>query len=425
MMQPPKTDSTVAMKAGDTLLSVRNLNKHFPIKDGILQKVVGQVRAVDGVSFDIRRGETVGLVGESGCGKTTLSQCVAGLTDPTSGEILFNTGQGSQPGDGDRIDKLPKDRYRTFRRNVQMVFQDNFASLNPRQLVVDIIGRPLKVYREASGSDLTERVVALLEQVGLGRQHLYRYPHQFSGGQRQRISIARALALDPELIILDEPTSALDVSVQAQILNLLGDLQKERQLAYLFVTHDLGVVRHMADRMITMYLGKVVEQGPTETVFQQPAHPYTEALLAAKPDLEDDPDKPFALLEGTIPDPARPPLGCRFHTRCPRVTPSCGWEIDDIVRFLEADESLFQSLQGVERRSARDADLIFRDPASAVALQEAMKSSSVPEAMRAATERLTVEGSRLRATFSEVDEVQLTERGPEHFAACKLDHLSR
>lgn len=424
MMQSAKIDKTTAKKTGDTLLSVRNLNKHFPIKDGILQKVVGQVRAVDGVSFDIRRGETVGLVGESGCGKTTLSQCVAGLTTPTSGEVLFNTGHGEELGESDRIDTLPKNRYRIFRRNVQMVFQDNFASLNPRELVVDIIGRPLKVYREASGSDVTERVVELLEQVGLGRQHLYRYPHQFSGGQRQRISIARALALDPELIILDEPTSALDVSVQAQILNLLGDLQQERNLAYLFVTHDLGVVRHMADRMITMYLGKVVEHGPTETVFQNPSHPYTEALLAAKPDLEDDPDKPFALLEGTIPDPARPPLGCRFHTRCPRVMSSCGWEVDDIVRFLEADESLFQSLEGVERRSARDADLIFKDPASALALQKAMQSDSVPEAMRAAIERVTIDGARLTASFTEVDEVHLTERGPGHFAACKLDKLS-
>lgn len=425
MMDAAKINSTTATQIGDTLLSVRNLNKHFPIKDGILQKVVGQVRAVDGVSFDIRRGETVGLVGESGCGKTTLSQCVAGLTTPTSGEILFNTGHSADLTDADRIDTLPKDRFRIFRRNVQMVFQDNFASLNPRELVVDIIGRPLKVYKEASGADLTQRVVELLEQVGLGRQHLYRYPHQFSGGQRQRISIARALALDPELIILDEPTSALDVSVQAQILNLLGDLQQERHLAYLFVTHDLGVVRHMADRMITMYLGRVVEQGPTETVFQDPSHPYTEALLAAKPDLEDDPDKPFALLEGTIPDPARPPLGCRFHTRCPRVMPSCGWEVDDIVRFLEADEGLFQSLEGVERRSARDADLIFKDPASAMALQKAMNSDKVPEAMCAATERLTVDGTRLSVLFTEVDEVQLTERGPGHFAACKLDKLSK
>ena len=292
---------------GQTLLSVRDLHKHFPIRDGILQSTVGHVRAVDGISFDIRRGETVGLVGESGCGKTTLSHCIAGLTEPTSGHILFDTGRGGPLGEEDRIDRMPRARYATYRRNTQMVFQDNFASLNPRELVADCVGRPLRVYREASGTELTERVVELLEQVGLGRQHLYRYPHQFSGGQRQRISIARALALDPDLIVLDEPTSALDVSVQAQILNLLWELQRERNLAYLFVTHDLSVVRHMADRTVTMYLGRMVEEGPTETLFEAPAHPYTRALLAAKPDLDDDPDRPIATLEGVVPDPARPP----------------------------------------------------------------------------------------------------------------------
>ena len=421
MMQTPQIDSASTKKAGDTLLSVRNLSKHFPIKDGILQQVVGHVRAVDGVSFDIRRGETVGLVGESGCGKTTLSQCVAGLTTPTGGEILFDTGRGGPLGSADRIDRLPKDRYRAYRRNVQMVFQDNFASLNPRELVVDIVGRPLRVYREATGSQITERVVDLLEQVGLGRQHLYRYPHQFSGGQRQRISIARALALDPDLIVLDEPTSALDVSVQAQILNLLGDLQHHRHLAYLFVTHDLSVVRHMADRTITMYLGRVVEEGPTETIFREAAHPYTEALLAAKPDLDDDPDAPLAMLEGTIPDPARPPRGCRFHTRCPVVTPACGWEVDDIVRLLEADESLFQALDGVSRKSDLDADLTFGDEAAALRLWEALRSDRVPEAMRRATEVLKVDGKRLSVRFAETEEVHLTDRGPGHRAACVLN----
>jgi len=420
MMQQPFTETTRQKKAGDTLLSVRDLNKHFPIRDGVLQKVVGHVRAVDGVSFDIRRGETVGLVGESGCGKTTLSQCVAGLTTPTSGQILFDTGRGGPLGPEDSIASLPKDRQRIFRRNVQMVFQDNFASLNPRELVVDIVGRPLRVYREASGTALTERVVELLEQVGLGRQHLYRYPHQFSGGQRQRISIARALALDPDLIVLDEPTSALDVSVQAQILNLLGDLQHHRHLAYLFVTHDLSVVRHMADRTVTMYLGRVVEEGPTETIFREAAHPYTRALLAAKPDLDDDPAAPLAMLEGTIPDPARPPKGCRFHTRCPTVTPACGWEVDDIVRLLEGDEALFQSLSGVERRSDVDADLTFADEASALTLWEVLRSDRVPGAMREATEQLKVDGRSLRVRFSEADEVHLTTRGEGHRAACVL-----
>ena len=421
MIQQPKTEATAHRKVGDTLLSVRNLCKHYPIRDGIFQSTVGQVRAVDGVSFDIRRGETVGLVGESGCGKTTLSHCVAGLTTPTSGQILFDTGRGEALGDADSIDAMPRDRYATYRRNTQMVFQDNFASLNPRELVSDCIGRPLRVYNEASGTELTERVVALLEQVGLGRQHLYRYPHQFSGGQRQRISIARALALDPDLIVLDEPTSALDVSVQAQILNLLWELQKERHLAYLFVTHDLSVVRHMADRTVTMYLGKVVEQAPTETLFTQPAHPYTRALLAAKPDLDDDPNAPIETLEGVVPDPARPPRGCGFHTRCPVATPACGWEVDDIVRLLEADETMFSQLQGVARRSDLDADLTFATEAQAAALQQALTSDRMPQSMRSATERLERRGTTVSVSFKEGAEISLTARGADHTAACVLD----
>ncbi len=421
MIQQPLTTTETAKKAGDTLLSVRNLRKYFPIKDGILQGTVGHIKAVDGVSFDIRRGETVGLVGESGCGKSTLSQCVAGLTSPTAGEILFDTGRGTPLSSEDRIDALPRDRRRVFRRNVQMVFQDNFASLNPRELVIDTVGRPLKVYREASGTALTERVVDLLEQVGLGRQHLYRYPHQFSGGQRQRISIARALALDPDLIVLDEPTSALDVSVQAQILNLLGDLQQQRHLAYLFVTHDLSVVRHMADRTLTMYLGRVVEHGPTETIFAGAAHPYTQALLAAKPDLDGDPDAPIAApLRGTVPDPARPPRGCRFHTRCPQATPACGWEVDDVVRFLETDETLFQTLDGVTRRSDLDADLSFGQAEDAERLRAVLQSDRMPAPMRAATQELRVSGKTLTIRFAETEEVALTERGGGHQAACVL-----
>ena len=418
MIQHPNTDTVPHQKAGDTLLSVRDLCKHYPIRDGILQSTVGHVRAVDGVSFDIRRGETVGLVGESGCGKTTLSHCVAGLTTPTSGSILVDTGRGAPLGQEDQIDKMTRDQYTKYRRNTQMVFQDNFASLNPRELVADCIGRPLRIYNEASGTELTERVVALLEQVGLGRQHLYRYPHQFSGGQRQRISIARALALDPDLIVLDEPTSALDVSVQAQILNLLWELQKERHLAYLFVTHDLSVVRHMADRTVTMYLGKVVETAPTETLFRGPAHPYTQALLAAKPDLHDDPNVRIAMLEGVVPDPARPPKGCRFHTRCPVATPACGWEVDDIVRLLEADETMFSELQGVARKSDLEAALTFTSDKDAAALHAAMKSERMPDSMRVATEHLDLKGRTLNIRFRPTEEVELTKRSDGHHAAC-------
>jgi oligopeptide/dipeptide ABC transporter ATP-binding protein len=301
-----------------------------------------------------------------------------------------------------------------------MVFQDSFSSLNPRHLVIDLVGRPLRVHKEASGSDLTERVVALLEQVGLGRQHLYRYPHQFSGGQRQRLSIARALALDPALIILDEPTSALDVSVQAQILNLLNDLQAERNLAYLFVTHDLSVVEHMADRIVTMYLGRVVETGPTQTLFHTPAHPYTQALLAAKPDLSEADTPRAPALDGAIPDPARPPQGCHFHTRCPVATPRCGWEIDDIVRLLERDEGLFDTLSDVRRDSAFAGDLVFDDEAGPARLAETLRSGKVSESLKSALRTAEAKGKTLRLAFDPVEEVTLTRRGPDHQAACLL-----
>lgn len=424
-----------------TVLAVRDVKKHFPIKDGALQRVVGQVRAVDGVSFDLLRGETLGLVGESGCGKTTLGRVLAGLEQPTSGGVYFDLSE-SQRTDLDRalvageqtalaqieaahrVDRLDAASWRRFRRNTQMVFQDSFSSLNPRHLVSDIVGRPLRVYKEASGSALTERVVGLLEQVGLGRQHLYRYPHQFSGGQRQRISIARALALDPALVILDEPTSALDVSVQAQILNLLHELQQSRGFTFLFITHDLSVVRHMADRIAVMYLGRIAEAGDTTDLFNDPIHPYTDALLRANPDLTED-DEGFHGLEGTVPDPARPPQGCRFHTRCVYATPDCGWEIDDVVLQLEDTLALFDKLSGVERRSPFDASLQFTDTDASARLATALESEEMPASMKAAIEQVTVEGQTVSIRFREVDEVLLTPRGNGRLAACLLDSLPK
>ena len=407
--------AAVAPQDGDPILSIREVKKHYPIREGALQRVVGHVRAVDGVSFDIRRGETVGLVGESGCGKTTLGRVIAALAEPTEGGVHYNMG-----GTMSRIDRLEGKAARTFRRNCQMVFQDSFASLNPRHLVIDLVGRPLKVYGEAASADLAGRVVELLEQVGLGRQHLYRYPHQFSGGQRQRISIARALALNPEVIVLDEPTSALDVSVQAQILNLLNDLQKDRNLAYLFVTHDLSVVRHMADRLVVMYLGKVAEAGETQAIFDSPHHPYTRELMAAKPDLEADPGVEIRALEGTVPDPARPPQGCRFHTRCELATPACGWEVDDVVRWLEDEPGMFEHLVGVERTTEFAATLAFENEEAAGVLSMAVRSDQVPVAMRAALRRLNLDGAKVEIAFEEVDEVGLTERGDGRAAACVL-----
>jgi oligopeptide/dipeptide ABC transporter ATP-binding protein len=402
----------------DVLLSIRDVKKHYPIRDGALQRVVGSVRAVDGVSFDIRRGETVGLVGESGCGKTTLGRVISGLSDPTGGGVLYNLSQiGLQSVDG-----LQDQASRLFRRNCQMVFQDSFASLNPRHLVVDIVGRPLKVYKEASGSALTEKVVELLEQVGLGRQHLYRYPHQFSGGQRQRISIARALALDPEIIVLDEPTSALDVSVQAQILNLLNDLQKERNLAYLFITHDLSVVRHMADRLVVMYLGKVSEAGVASEIFKAPHHPYTKALMDSKPDLYEDRSETHTRgLGGIVPDPARPPQGCRFHTRCQSATPSCGWEVDDVIGLLEENHGIFEFMNGVERKSAFEAELSFDNEEAAGLLAMALRSEQAPAAMKKALIRLQLNGNRVNLSFDQVDEVPLIQRAGGRESSCLLD----
>jgi oligopeptide/dipeptide ABC transporter ATP-binding protein len=426
------------------VLAVRDLEKHFPIREGALQRVVGHVRAVDGVSFDLRRGETLGLVGESGCGKTTLGRCVSGLTEPTGGGVYFGlTAEVQQRLDGllamaphdrteqeqvelerldgvHRVDRMAGQPWHHYRRNCQVVFQESFASLNPRHLVKDIVGRPLRVHREASGGELTRRVVDLLEQVGLGRQHLYRYPHQFSGGQRQRISIARALALDPQLVILDEPTSALDVSVQAQILNLLHELQQDRRLSYLFITHDLSVVRHMADVIVVMYLGRVAEAGPTEVIFERPEHPYTQALLAASPDVEGESGF-LETLEGAIPDPARPPRGCRFRTRCPVATSACGWEVDDVVRWLEDVDGMFDGLVGVTRADDFDAWLTFEDETGAARLAAAVTGDHVPRSLRAALVGATVDRQRVRVQFTPVDEVELTERGPGHVAACVLD----
>jgi oligopeptide/dipeptide ABC transporter ATP-binding protein len=431
-------------REGVPLMTVRRVRKHFPIKEGAMQRVVGQVRAVDGVSLDIRRGETVGLVGESGCGKTTLGRCISGLLTPTHGGIYFRISD-EQESELDRvlavaddartaadrrflaeldsehrIDTMNSKARHVYRRNCQVVFQDAFSSLNPRQLVKDIVARPLRVYREASGPELTERVVDLLDSVGLGRQHLYRYPHQFSGGQRQRISIARALALDPEFIVLDEPTSALDVSVQAQILNVLHELQREWGLTYLFISHDLGVVRLMADRIAVMYLGQVVEQGTATELFEHPLHPYTEALLAANPDIHADPSHRIQGLEGTVPDPANPPQGCRFHTRCPVATPLCGWEVDDAVAWLSDSRDLPDTLSGVERHSDFEATLAFDDEASAAAVGSRLASGEVPAAMAAALAEVKVDLGQVRVRFTERQPMELQEVEDGHLSACIL-----
>ena len=314
-----------ATQQGEPLLEVTDLVKHFPIKDGIVfDRQVGAVRAVDGVSLTLHRGETLGLVGESGCGKSTLARTILQLLEPTSGSVRF---------EGTELTELSRRQIRPLRRRMQMVFQDPQASLNPRKRVRQTVGDAMRLHGVAKGPELRKRVERLLELVGLSEEHADRYPHEFSGGQRQRIGIARALALEPALVVADEPVSALDVSIQAQIINLLEDIQEELGLSYLFVAHDLSVVRHVSDRIAVMYLGKIVELGPAEEVCRHPIHPYTLSLLSAVPipDPRENARREHIVLEGDVPSPANPPPACRFHTRCPRATEICSQDPPDLV----------------------------------------------------------------------------------------------
>ena len=293
----------------EPLLKVQGLKKHFPIRGGMLQRVVDKVHAVDGVSFDLMAGETLGLVGESGCGKSTTGRCILRLIEPTAGEVWF---------EGKDVTHAGRDELRALARDMQIIFQDPFASLNPRMTVGAIVGEGLVIHKlAANAQEIEQRVVKLLQTVGLSPDHMRRYPHEFSGGQRQRIGIARALAVDPKLIVCDEAVSALDVSIQAQVINLLEDLQSQFNLTYIFIAHDLSVVEHTSDRVAVMYLGRVVELAPANELYTHPLHPYTEALLSAVPIPDPSIKRKRVRLQGDVPSPIRPPPGCHFHTRCP------------------------------------------------------------------------------------------------------------
>jgi oligopeptide/dipeptide ABC transporter ATP-binding protein len=344
---------------GNGLVDVSHLKMYFPIKGGIVvDRTVGNVHAVDDVSFSLKPGETLGLVGESGCGKSTLARCVLRLLDPTEGTVTF---------DGQDITRYSRRQLRPLRREVQMIFQDPYASLNPRKRVGQIVGDPLRLHGQVSRDQVKPRVQELLDRVGLNPEHYNRYPHEFSGGQRQRIGIARALALAPKLIVADEPVSALDVSIQAQIVNLLGDLQDDFGLTYIFVAHDLSVVRHVSDRVAVMYLGKIVEVSPADELYAKPIHPYTVALLSAVPipDPRAQQSRERIVLQGDVPSPIDPPSGCRFRTRCPRATEVCAQVEPPLVDYGGGHLGACHHPVNVTREELAGARVAPESPASA------------------------------------------------------------
>ncbi len=435
----------------DVLFAAVGLKKHFPVKGGLLQRTIAQVRAVDDVSFRIHRGETVALVGESGCGKTTMGRLLLHLIRPTSGDVLFNipssdldkveeTRKKSGPADGvaDRIvekyslTRLGRRKMVPYRRYMQPVFQDPFTSLDPRMLVKDIVAEPILINDLMTKEEAYDRAGQLLKEVGLGPEHLYRFPHEFSGGQRQRIAVARALAPAPEFLMLDEPTSALDVSVQAQILNLLKDIQQKQGLTYLLITHNLSVVKQMSDRVAVMYLGRIMEEALTTDLFANPLHPYTRALLAAVPVPDPKKKRDRIVLSGDVPSPIAPPAGCRFHTRCPQAFEKCGWNPEDIgemASFLfdasrNPDAASLPPLKAIASDAAT-MHLQFAQPpteAHRALVESLVRAQAAGEhglAFRAVS-RVTVRGEFIDVEFPPPFEPGLIEVAKGHRVACFL-----
>ncbi|MHC3378752.1 ABC transporter ATP-binding protein [Haloarcula sp. H-GB5] len=385
----------MAKTADSPILEVENLTKYYESGGGLVDTLLGrsqEVKALDGVDLELYPGETLGIVGESGCGKTTLARSLLRLIEPTAGTVRY---------EGEDLTAASDDRLRALRKDIQYIFQDPFASLNPRLTVGDIVGEPLDIHDIAEGEARADRVSDLLETVGLNQRHAHRYPHEFSGGQRQRIGIARALAVDPKVIVCDEPVSALDVSVQAQILNLLADLQSEFGLSYIVIAHDLSVVEHIADRVGVLYLGEFAEVGPTESVFQPPYHPYAEALLSAIPEPDPGWEGDRIFLSGDVPSPLNPPSGCRFHTRCPKVIQPKGTDMA---------QSEWRSLMDLKQR-LRKADSLE----AVTAVREGVEDEDLRQLSRSALE------ARVRAEFGLPETVG--DREAEEVLGTALDHL--